>query len=188
MAERPQLAVSLHLAEDLTNPVAADAGAEAFELADAEAALLAVDGLADELGLSAKGLDGRADALLELDVGGLEDAEEVVDEPPRIVRTLVPALGAVFEGLVVAILVLFDEALEADVPADLGAGVVGEQERQQARDAAVAVAEGVDAEEVEREGGRRDERVDGVVADGGAPQGGELGERPARWAGRPRRA
>jgi hypothetical protein len=65
------------------------------------------------------------------------------------VLPVVPVLGALLQGLVVAILVLLDETFEADVAADLVAQVVALEEEQEPRDPAVAVPERVDAQEDE---------------------------------------
>jgi len=53
--------------------------------------------------------------------------------------TLVPPPGALFQSLVVAVLVFFDDPLQADVSADLKAEMVTLKEEQQPRDTAVAV-------------------------------------------------
>jgi len=69
------------------------------------------------------------------------------------VPALVPGFGAAAEDVVVLDAGLFDQPLQADVPAHLVAVLVEDQKGQQARDPAVAVAEGVDAEEVEDQAG-----------------------------------
>jgi hypothetical protein len=53
--------------------------------------------------------------------------------------TLVPPPGALFQSLVVAVLVFFDDPLQADVSADLKTEMVTLKEEQQPRDTAVAV-------------------------------------------------
>jgi hypothetical protein len=62
-----------------------------------------------------------AHAVFEFPVGGLEDEQNVVDEWPRVVPTLVPSSGALFQCLVVPVLVFFDNPLQADVSADFKA-------------------------------------------------------------------
>ena len=60
-----------------------------------------------------------ADALLEFLARLREDEEQEIHRRPRVVFALVPALGTLFEDFVVALLVLLDEAFEADVAARL---------------------------------------------------------------------
>src|SRR3546814_6490964 len=65
--------------------------------------------------------------------------EQVVDVVPRVVPPLVPALGAALQRLVVALLVLLDQALETHVASNFETEVVALQEQQQTRHAPVAV-------------------------------------------------
>ncbi len=57
---------------------------------------------------------------------------------------LVPALRALLEDMVVVLFRLFDEAFQADVPTDFVTVLIPRQEREQARDASVAVSKKVD--------------------------------------------
>ena len=86
---------------------------------------------------------------LELAVRGLEDKKDIVDVRPGIVRAVVPVAGAFFQCLVIPFFVLFDHPFQADVAADFKPQMVTLQEKQQPRDSSVAVAERMDAEEIE---------------------------------------
>ena len=98
------------------------------------------------------------DPRLELAVRLLEDVEEVVHVWPRIVRPLVPSPRRLLQRLVVALLVQLDDPFDAHVATDVEPEVVAAEQQQKTRDAPVAVAERVNAEEVEIERGERDER------------------------------
>lgn len=63
--------------------------------------------------------------------------------------TFVPALGALFQGFVVALFIFLDQALQADVTANLLAQVVALKQQKQPGYPAIAVAEGMDAEKIE---------------------------------------
>jgi hypothetical protein len=65
-----------------------------------------------------------SDPLFELFVSGFENEKEIVHVRPRIVRSLVPALGTLLQRLVVAFFVLFDEPLQTDVAAYLIAQMI----------------------------------------------------------------
>jgi hypothetical protein len=62
---------------------------------------------------------------------------------------LMPALGALLQDFVVTLLVLLDETFQADIAAGLDPAMVTGEQEQQARDAAVAVPERMDAQEIE---------------------------------------
>src|SRR5579871_4931029 len=76
---------------------------------------------------------------------------------------LVPTLGAELERLVVALLVLLDEPFQTDVAPDLETEMIGYQQHEQARHAAVAVPERVNAQEIEVQGPEGDERLDAAL-------------------------
>src|SRR5262245_56082498 len=80
-----------------------------------------------------------------------------------------PSVRTQLKRFVVAILVLFDEALQADVAADFKSQVITLEQEQQSRDAAIAVAERVDAEKIEVERAQRDERMYRPVCQDVAP-------------------
>src|SRR6185369_13908629 len=108
-----------------------------------------------------------------------------------------PTLGATVQDIVVVGFRLFDQALQTDVAPYFDAVLVEGELGQDPGDAAVAVAEGVDAEEVENEGGGRDEGrrhalVDHVpigkakLVDGGRRVGHrDRTETDERWSSRP---
>jgi len=64
----------------------------------------------------------------KLSVRALDNEENIVDVRPWVVLALVPAVGALLKGFAVPFLVLFDEAFQADVSADLESQVVGLKE------------------------------------------------------------
>ena len=74
--------------------------------------------------------------------------------------SLVPPLGTDLQSLVVALFILFDQPLQADIAPDFIAEMVGLQQEQQAGNPAVAVSEGMDAKEIEIEGRQGDQRMD----------------------------
>jgi hypothetical protein len=55
----------------------------------------------------------------ELAVRTLEDKENIVDVRPTVVTSIVPVAGALFERLVISLLILFDYPLQADISPDL---------------------------------------------------------------------
>jgi len=65
----------------------------------------------------------------------------------------VPALGALFQDLVVSLLVLLDETFEADVAPSFDSAVVAGEQKEEPRHATVAVPEWVDTQEIEIQGG-----------------------------------
>lgn len=64
----------------------------------------------------------------------------------------VPSMGTLFQRFVIALLVLFDQPFDADVPADFIAEMIALVQKHKAGNPAVAVAERVNAEKVEVEG------------------------------------
>lgn len=132
-----------------------------------------MDGQLDQLGLLAARGGDFSGALLESVVGLFDDEQQVADVRPGVVLALVPAFGTLLQRFVVAHLVVLYQALQADVAPDVDAREVTGLEQQQAGDAAVAVAEGMDAEEVEVEGGQQDKRRDDAFADEIGPEAGQ---------------
>ena len=78
---------------------------------------------------------------------------------------LVPSLGDLFQSLVVAVLVFFDDPLQADVSADLKADMVALKEQRQPRDAAVAVPKRVNAKKIEVHARHGNDRVNLTLAE-----------------------
>jgi hypothetical protein len=60
-----------------------------------------------------------AKALLKLSISGFDDKKGVIDVRPGIVLASMPVVGALLQGFVIPFLVLFDEAFQTDVAADL---------------------------------------------------------------------
>ncbi len=58
--------------------------------------------------------------------------------------SVVPALGTLFQGFVVSFLVLFNEALQADIAADLVSEVIALEQEQKTGDSTVSIPEGMD--------------------------------------------
>lgn len=181
---------ALHLAllpqalEHMTDHVHTDAGALPLKVGDTEVLWRPTDCIEDHLALFSPRHLELPEAVFELPVGGLEDEEQIVQVGPGVVLSLVPAQGGLLQGLVVAVLVLLDDAFEADVPADLEAKVVALEEQEQAGDPAVSVAEQVDAQEVEVEGGDGEERGQALLLQGVVPMGDQLPHRCGRAFGR----
>ena len=88
---------------------------------------------------------GLADTLGKFAVGAFQDSQNIVDIRPRIVVALMPALGALLQSLVVTVLALFNQPLQADVAPDFVTRLVGLQQPQQPRHPAIPVTERVDA-------------------------------------------
>src|SRR5207244_3153223 len=104
--------------------VEADARTLPLEVGHAKRPLRLPDRSGDELRLLSSRRSRLSETFLELLVGGLENEQSEIDVRPRIVSAIVPATRTQLERLVVAILMLLDKPLEADVPADLVAEMV----------------------------------------------------------------
>ena len=127
-----------------TNHVHADIRALLLNLGDPERAGSSADSSKNKARFLSFWTLQLTDALLKLPVSGLEDEKEVVDVWPRIVVSIVPAVGALLERFVVAFLVLLDEAFQADESANSVSLMVTLQEQKEPRDTPVAVAEWVE--------------------------------------------
>lgn len=90
-----------------------------------------VDSVKNESCLLAFGTLKPTEALLEFPIGRSDDEKNVVDVWPGVVFALMPTLGALLQGFVISILVLFDESFETDVPSDLKPKVVALQQQKQ---------------------------------------------------------
>jgi len=71
----------------------------------------------------------------------------------------VPAFGAQFQCLIIAIFILFDETLQADITAYIVTKMVTLKEKKQSRYPSIPISEGMDTKEVEVEGSHGDERM-----------------------------
>lgn len=103
----------------------------------------------NKTGFFAPGALKLTDALLKLTICHLDDEKNVIDVWPRVVFSLVPALGALLQGFVISFLVLFDEALQADVSADLQPQMAALQKQKEARNTPVSVSEWMYAEKIQ---------------------------------------
>lgn len=73
-------------------------------------------GCPDNFRLGAAGALRDVQAAFEFAISLFDDKQQVVDIRPRVTLSFVPSLGTPFEGFVVSLLVLFDQALQADAP------------------------------------------------------------------------
>ena len=90
-----------------------------------------VNGMKNEIRLFSSRALKLPETRLELPVCGLDNEKDIIDVWPWIVLALVPAVGALLQGFVVAFLVLLDETLQADVSAYLEPQMVALQEQKQ---------------------------------------------------------
>src|SRR5205085_3107344 len=107
---------------------------------------------------AARGFYG-ANPLLEFLAGLADGIEQKVDRRPGIVLAFVPTLPTLPQHFVIAFLVLFDQAFEADVAAYLQPVVIAGEQQQEPRNPAVAIAEWMNAKEVEIQRCEKHERV-----------------------------
>jgi len=98
---------------------------------NAERAESPVDGMKHESGFLTLGTLELAEALFEFSVCGLDDEKRVIDVWPGVVFGLVPSVGALLQGFAVSLLILFDEALQADVSTNLEPQMVALQEQKE---------------------------------------------------------
>jgi hypothetical protein len=73
--------------------------------------------------------------------------------------SLMPALRAFVERLVIGLLAVFNDALQAYISADFIPGVIKQQKRKQAPDASIPVFERMNAFEIKNKGGNLQQRV-----------------------------
>ncbi|MCH8086418.1 MAG: ribonuclease Y [Chloroflexi bacterium] len=120
-----------HLSQYVAHHVATDTGAVGLDFRDGEGPGASPDRLVDLPGLRTLARGQSTDAVLELRVGADHHAPGVVEPGCHVVLALVPALRAALQRLVVGLLRLLVDSLQADVAADLVVEVVEEQQRQQ---------------------------------------------------------
>ena len=84
------------------------AGAGMFQFGQSEFTGKGVDSRFDQFRFGAARALDLPYPLFEFTVSVLEDKEQIIDIGPRVMPTLVPALRALLQGLVVTLLVLFD--------------------------------------------------------------------------------
>src|SRR5439155_16433784 len=105
--------------------IRADARTLPLEVGHAKCSLRLPDRSSDEFRLLSSRRSRLSETFLELLISGLENEQREIDVRPRIVSAIVPAPRTEFERLVVAMLMLLDQPLEADVPPDVVAEMVG---------------------------------------------------------------
>lgn len=97
--------------------------------------------------------------LLKLPVSGQNGAQEVLDKGGWVFYTFIPALLTLLQSVVVEILIPGNLAFQGDILSYHIAASVEQERGQQPAHAAVAVVEGMDAEEVVDEHRNEDQRV-----------------------------
>ena len=156
----------LFVAQDRSHHVAANARANLSQFADRKLPCRrrttrpcdqALYSGKDQFALGTARCLDLADTLGKFPVTRFQDEEHVIDVRPRVVLTLVPALRAHLQRFVVTHLVLLDQAFETDVVPNLETKLVTLQQPDQARDATIAVAKGMNAQKVEVKRGQRNQ-------------------------------
>ena len=117
--------------KDAADHIHADVRACVLEFSHAERTESGVDSVKNESCFLALGTLNSPEALLEFLAGHSDDGKSVIDVWPGVVFALIPALGALLQGFVIPFLVLFDEALQADIPSDLKPQTIALQEQKQ---------------------------------------------------------
>jgi hypothetical protein len=102
-----------------------------LKFGNAKTATCPVNGAQNEIRLFPSRALKLPETRFKLPVCGLDNEKNIIDVRPRIVFALVPAVGALLKSFVVPLLVLFDEAFQANVSADLESQVVGLKEKKQ---------------------------------------------------------
>ena len=80
--------------------------------------------------------------------------------------SVVPALGAFAQDAVVIFFCFFDETFQTDVASDFVALLVEREQGEQARHPAVAIAERMNAKEIENQGADGNKRRDVILING----------------------
>lgn len=107
-----------------------------------------LDDLAHPVGLG-KPLGGQQlNPAFKIPISRRQNAQHIGDKGSIVVGSLMPVVRALLQSFVIAFLGVGNQFLNADILAHDIAGAVQEQQRQQSARAAVAVVEGMDAEEV----------------------------------------
>jgi hypothetical protein len=95
----------------------------------------------------------------ELAAGTFEREKDVVDVWPRVMLARMPPLRALFKRFVIAVFVLLDNPFEADIATDLIAEVIELMQHEETGYPAIAVSEGMYAEEVQIKCSEQDKRM-----------------------------
>lgn len=114
-AEGLDLLFLLQPGQEPTDQIQTDTGTGGLQISDTKNADLPINGGEHGFGLFATRRSEVADVLLELLARLREDEEQEIHGRPRVVFAFVPALGALFEDLVVALFVVLNDAFETDV-------------------------------------------------------------------------
>src|SRR3990172_11790494 len=117
--------------------LAADALAHLRQFPDRESRRQVSDGILDKDALRALRRRNRSDTRPKIVVRRDKYTEEVLDPRPQVVAAFMPPLRAAVKRLVISLLALLDNSLEADVAPDAVAALVQEQQRQEPADTAV---------------------------------------------------
>jgi hypothetical protein len=105
--------------QNAADQIHADVLAPVMKFGHAERTKTAVNGVKKKTRFLTLGTLKPAEALLEFPIGHLDGRKQVIDVRPRIVFALMPVLGTLRQGFVIAFLVLFDETLQAYIATDL---------------------------------------------------------------------
>jgi hypothetical protein len=108
----------------MTDHIAADTWTEALNVRDTEICQERLNRLLDKFGFFTAWCGDPTGAFFKFIIGFLDDEKQEADVGPRVVLALVPAFGADLESFVVSLLVILDEAFEADVASDVDADVI----------------------------------------------------------------
>ena len=154
------------IAQPKPDHVPADAGAGAFQVGNAEFADGGFNGVFHQFGFRAAPGFHVAGTLLELAIGAAGDGEEMIQPREQVVFAVVPALGAFLQDMVVIFLRLFDEAFQADVAPDFVAVLVKREQGKETGHRPIAVAERMDAKEIENERADGNKRRDVILVNG----------------------
>jgi len=127
--------------EQMADHIQADAGTSLLDFSHGEEAGLHVNGGFHQGGLRAARRFHLSGPLFEFSVAATDDGEEEVEPGRELVFAFMPALRTAVEVFVVIFLGLLDEAFEADVTPDFVTVLVKREQREQTRDAAIAIAE-----------------------------------------------
>lgn len=142
----------------------------ALQIRKAEQPGLLVDGPLDQRSfLAARRLD-LAGALLQFLARLRENKKQEIHGWPWIVQSFVPALRTLLEHFVVALPVFLDQALQADIAADLQAAMVTAEQKQQARDPAIAITKRMNAQKIQIERRNEDQRRNPSLDEAALPE------------------
>lgn len=158
----------------MADHVEADAGAFLLQVGHAEFAGLSLDGIEHKGGFRATRAFDLGGAFFKFGARAVDDGEKEVQPRGQVVFAFLPALGTALQGIVVIFLRFFGESFQADVAAHFVTVLVQRQQGEESGHAPVAVAEGMDAGEVQHQRGGGDERWDVFLFQGMAVEQAEF--------------